>query len=96
MRRLPVLAALLLCACATPYQPKGFAGGYSEERLAPGHYFLSVQVNGYTSPALAEAYWHRRAAEVCAAEGAADHAADITATGRAVRGEVRCLHASAQ
>jgi hypothetical protein len=77
MRRLLAPAALLLAACATPYQPMGYSGGYSESKTAPGEYAVRVKVNGYTSGATAEAYFHRRAMELCQAEGFTGYDHDV-------------------
>jgi hypothetical protein len=40
---------LLLSGCVTPYQPNGFAGGYTDFETQPGIYYVSFQGNGYTS-----------------------------------------------
>lgn len=53
--------------CATPYQPKGFSGGYSDQELGAGRYAVDVQVNSYTSQGTALEYAHRRAGELCPA-----------------------------
>jgi hypothetical protein len=69
-RLLPAIAVgMLLVGCSTPYQPKGFGGGYEEVELKPGVYFLSFRGNGYTSQATVMTYWHRRAKELCAERG---------------------------
>jgi hypothetical protein len=60
---------LALAGCAVPYAKKGttaFAGGFEDKQLGPGHYAISVEGNGFTSYELAEQYFHRRAAELCA------------------------------
>ena len=56
---------LLLSGCVTPYQPKGFAGGYTDFATQPGIYYVSFQGNGYTSKDTVIQYWHQRAAEIC-------------------------------
>lgn len=51
LRRLaPVGALMLLIGCSTPYQPEGFAGGYSEVPLAADTFRVTVRGNGFTSP----------------------------------------------
>lgn len=61
-----MVAAPWAClACATPYQQRGFSGGYEDTMLSPGVYLIEVNVNGYTSGATAFAYAHRRASELC-------------------------------
>ena len=62
--------ALALCiaaaaACGTPYQPKGFLGGYSNNDLGGGRHTIDVEVNGYTSAGTALDYAYRRAGELC-------------------------------
>jgi len=56
---------LLLSGCATPYQPKAFAGGYRDFETQPGIYYVSFQGNGYTGKDVVVQYWHQRAAEIC-------------------------------
>lgn len=62
--RLPVLA-LSLVACATPYQPMAYSGGYSDKRLPNGDRIVTVKVNGFTDRGTALEYLHRRADELC-------------------------------
>ena len=47
---------LILMGCATPYQPKGFRGGYEEVEVKPGVYFLTFEGNGHTSLSTAATY----------------------------------------
>lgn len=60
---------LILVGCATPYQPKGFRGGYEEVEVKPGVYFLTFEGNRHTSLSTAATYWHQRAKELCAQRG---------------------------
>ena len=66
----PIAAALLLSACATPtpYQPidaRGQAsGGYSEQRLQDDRFRVSFRGNEFTSRARVENYLLYRAAEL--------------------------------
>lgn len=63
-----VIAALVAAlASATPYQEKGFRGGFETTDLGGGRYMISVEVNGYTNRNTAIEYTYRRAAEVCPA-----------------------------
>jgi hypothetical protein len=59
-----------VAGCATPYQPKGFAGGYSEVQLNPDTYQISVEGNGYTSTDRAQKIALLRAAQLTLAAGA--------------------------
>ena len=45
------VVAIFLSACATPYQPAGFSGGYTDFETQPGIYYVSFKGNGYTSKA---------------------------------------------
>lgn len=58
-------AAIILGGCATPYQPRGFTGGYANFETQPGVYYVSFQGNGYTPRETVIKYWHTRAAEAC-------------------------------
>lgn len=73
-----LVIAVFLTACATPYQPKGFTGGYEEAEIQPGVYFLEFLGNGYTSLPTVVKYWHQRANEVCAAKGQVPEIIDVT------------------
>lgn len=56
---------VVMAACATPYQAKGFRGGYEETRLGADRWMINVEVNSYTSRSTAIEYTYRRAAELC-------------------------------
>lgn len=59
-------SALLLCGCAaTPYQPNGLRGGYSEVRLGPDSYTVTFNGNGYSTEAQARSMAMLRGAELC-------------------------------
>lgn len=80
MIRSPAIAVgLLLVGGSTPYQPKGFRGGYEEVEMKPGVYFLSFQGNGHTSQGTVMTYWHRRAKELCAELGQVPEVLNATA-----------------
>jgi hypothetical protein len=63
MRLVMVLA--IVSGCATPYQSKGFRGGYTSRPLGPSRWIIEVKVNSYTSRSTAIEYSYRRAAELC-------------------------------
>jgi hypothetical protein len=58
-------AGILSSGCATPYQPIGFAGGYSETQLAPDMFRIAFAGNGYTSGERAQDFALLRAADLC-------------------------------
>ncbi len=64
MRALPLL---ILCsaACATPYQARGFAGGFSDNSLGGNRYAITFHGNGYTSGSTVRQYVLRRAHDLC-------------------------------
>lgn len=58
--------AVMVLACATPYQAKGLRGGYDDYPAgAGGVIMVTFQGNGYTSETDVLKMWHRRAGEVC-------------------------------
>ena len=59
------LVFLLLTACATPYQPDGYKGGYKDYEVQTGIYYVYYRGNAYTSKADVVNFWHTRAAEIC-------------------------------
>lgn len=59
------LVVALVSACATPYQPSGPAGGYSERELGGGKYYLKYLGNEFTKSEVVREYWERRASELC-------------------------------
>ncbi len=61
-------AVCLLSSCATPYQPQGFTGGYSEER-SNNIAQVSFRGNRFNSPDTLHAYLLRRCAEVSQQNG---------------------------
>jgi hypothetical protein len=58
-----------LLACATPYQPIGFRGGYSDFEVEPGIHYVVFEGNAHTGHAVVMQYWHRRAGEICDGSG---------------------------
>lgn len=52
-----IISTLLLTSCASPYQPCGIGGGYSETQIDTNIFRVSFRGNGYTNP--------ERAADLC-------------------------------
>ena len=70
MRFLPALVTLaVLTGCATPYQQKGFRGGFSETRLESNVFRVTFRGNGYTSEERAADYALLRSAELALENG---------------------------
>jgi len=61
--------ALMVAACATPYQHTSFRGGYSETQLAPDVFRVYFRGNAYTSMERAQDFALLRAAEVAQQNG---------------------------
>lgn len=66
-----ILAALVVlgAACSTPYQAKGYRGGFSETKLADDVYRVRFKGNGYTSRERVEDFVMYRAAELTIGAG---------------------------
>jgi hypothetical protein len=62
-------ACLSLAACATPYGPSGFTGGYSETKIADNVYTVAFNGNGNTSGDTVWNYWIYRCAELTLQKG---------------------------
>ena len=60
---------LVLCGCATTYQPKGFSGGFSETQLDTNVFRVAFNGNGYTGREKAEDYALLRSAELALQNG---------------------------
>ena len=69
VRRLGLLALVLLGTAATCYQSEGFFGGYRDTQLAPDMFRISFVGNGYVSKAQAQDYAMRRATEITLRHG---------------------------
>ncbi len=65
MKKLLSLILMASAACMTPYQERGFRGGYSDTELGPNRFIVSFKGNGNTS--LGDVYQmaNRRAQEIC-------------------------------
>ena len=61
--------AVLLTACATPYEPRGLTGGFSETRLDSNTFRVDFTGNGFTSRERVDVYLLRRAAELTLEHG---------------------------
>ena len=59
------VSILASAAACTPYQRNGFMGGYTDLKVRPGMYAITVQGNAYTAKSTLVEYWHRRARELC-------------------------------
>jgi hypothetical protein len=58
-----------LTACATPYQPRGFTGGYSQVQLDNNSARVEFKGNGYTSRERVEVFVLYRCAELTVEKG---------------------------
>lgn len=65
-KALTIAVVLSLVGCAaTPYQPNGMRGGYSEVRLGPDSYAVTFSGNGYSTEPQARSMAMLRGAEMC-------------------------------
>jgi len=62
-------AAYLLTSCATAYQPDGFTGGYSDQRLDDNTVQVSFRGNRFNTPETLHSYLLRRCADVTVQDG---------------------------
>jgi hypothetical protein len=69
MRTASLFACIVIAGCATPYQPEGAAGGYTETRLDNNVFRVGFNGNGYTSAERAEEMALLRSAEVALNNG---------------------------
>lgn len=82
-----LVAVVLLVGCATPYQPVGVRGGYSERQVNERSYEVSFEGNGYTTKEAARRMAVRRAAELALHRGFAGFAI----SGSSVSSELQVL-----
>lgn len=64
-----LLLFMFLVGCATPYQPQGFSGGYSEEDVGNGVTAVHYRGNGFTSADTVATYAMKRASDYCKEQG---------------------------
>ncbi len=70
MRKVIFIFILLLAAsCSTPYQSKGFGGGYNDVKIADNMYTVTFEGNAYTSADDAYQNGLRRCAELTKENG---------------------------
>lgn len=60
---------LLVASCATPYGQRGWAGGYSDEKIDETHYRVTFDGNGKASADRVWAFWLYRCAELTTQKG---------------------------
>ncbi|AXQ27195.1 hypothetical protein D0B54_00150 [Solimonas sp. K1W22B-7] len=69
MKRLALLACLLLSGCATTYGPNFMTGGYKERMLAENRYIVSFFGNGYAQEQRVWNFWIYRCAQLTVEKG---------------------------
>jgi hypothetical protein len=69
MKRYTIVMALLLTACATPYQSKGLRGGFTDVQLNKNVFQIAFNGNGYTPPSDVQNMALLRASEVTLEHG---------------------------
>ncbi len=60
-----ILTVSLLGGCATGYQAHTWSGGYKDKEIGTDHYYVEYLGNGTTSRETVNAYWGKRASELC-------------------------------
>lgn len=73
MKYLILCFAFILAGCVTPYQPDGFRGGYSEQKVGNDIVAVSFRGNGYTSATTVANYVMKRASEYCEGQGSSKY-----------------------
>ena len=68
-----LLILFVFVGCATPYQEKGFSGGYEDTHIKDNVYFVEFTSNAYTSFTTTAKFFHRRAKELCLENGYKDY-----------------------
>jgi hypothetical protein len=68
-RAIAIVGVILLASCATPYQPKGFTGGFSETPLSENTFRVYFRGNGYTGEERAEDFTLLRSAQLAEEHG---------------------------
>jgi hypothetical protein len=73
-----IAISVVLTGClTTPYQKRGSTGGYEDQMISEGTFYIKSKVNADTPPEKALEYWHRRASELC---GHSNYKADVKET----------------
>src|ERR1043166_4513540 len=62
-------ALAMMLGCATPYQPKGYTGGYQDLQIGDNMFRVSFEGNGFTSAERTSEYLLLRDAEVTLDKG---------------------------
>ena len=65
----PCVLGLVLCACATGYQPSNFTGGYTDIKTSGQVWNIRYGGNGYTTAETVQTFWLYHAAELTLAQG---------------------------
>lgn len=63
------LSLCLSLGCATTYGPMSITGGYEDAHIRDNLYFVEVGSIGYSYLSTAVTHLHRRAQEICVANG---------------------------
>ncbi len=69
MRYIFMLPIILLCGCATAYQPQSFSGGFTETQLSENIFQVNFNGNGYTDQEKATDFSLLRSAELTLEHG---------------------------
>jgi hypothetical protein len=69
IRLVEIMMVVLIVACATPYQPRGWTGGYSGLQLVDNTFRVHFRGNAYTAPERVEAFALFRYAELTIRNG---------------------------
>ena len=69
MKHIAILTTMLLTACAAPYQPKGFAGGFDDTQLDSGVFRVTFHGNEFDSAERVEDLSILRSAELAMKNG---------------------------
>jgi hypothetical protein len=64
-----LILALLVGACATPYQESGLGGGYTQKEIETDIWRVAFNGNGHTTRETVQTYWLYRCAELAQEKG---------------------------
>jgi hypothetical protein len=65
----PCVLGLVLCACATGYQPSSFTGGYTDTKTSQEVWTIRYGGNGFTTAETVQTFWLFHTAELTLAQG---------------------------